>query len=68
MLDQFMISFSLLHNKKGIRCHDAFIFNPDFIQEQDEKYKGAPFRTFVGNKYLGGYSDHFPILLILSKK
>jgi len=68
MLDQFMISYSLLHNKKGIRYHDAFIFNPDFIQEQDEKYKGAPLRTFVGNKYLGGYSDHFPILLILSKK
>jgi predicted extracellular nuclease len=68
MLDQFMISHSLVHNKKGIRFHEAFIFNPDFIQEKEEKYKGSPLRTFVGNKYLGGYSDHFPILLILSKK
>lgn len=68
MLDQFMISYALVHAKKGIRFHDAFIYNPDFIQDQDERFKGAPLRTFVGNKYLGGYSDHFPILLILTKK
>ncbi len=68
MLDQFMLSHALIHHKKGIRYHQAFIYNPDFIQEKDERFKGAPLRTFVGNKYLGGYSDHFPILLILTKK
>ncbi len=68
MLDQFMLSHSLVNAKKGIRFYEAFVFNPDFIQEKDEKYKGSPFRTFVGNKYIGGYSDHFPILLILAKK
>lgn len=68
LLDQFMLSHALVHYKKGIRYHEAFIYNPDFIQEKEERFKGSPLRTFVGNKYLGGYSDHFPILLILTKK
>lgn len=68
MLDQFILSYELVHSKKGVRFHQAFVYNPDFIQEKEERFKGSPFRTFVGNKYLGGYSDHFPILLILTKK
>jgi hypothetical protein len=35
----------------------------------DEKFGGTkPFRTFLGFKYLGGFSDHLPILLILEAK
>jgi hypothetical protein len=33
--------------------------------ETDEKYKGNPLRTFVGNKYLGGFSDHLPVMIFL---
>jgi len=29
------------------------------------KYKGQPFRTFVGKKFKGGYSDHFPVYIQL---
>ncbi|MDB4013833.1 hypothetical protein N9475_02455 [Flavobacteriaceae bacterium] len=28
---------------------------------QDGKYEGYPFKSFAGGKFLGGYSDHFPI-------
>jgi hypothetical protein len=31
-----------------------------------EKYKGNPLRTFVGNKYLNGYSDHLPVMIYLT--
>lgn len=34
-----------------------------FLLEQEGKYKGNPFRTYVGPKYLGGYSDHMPVTL-----
>jgi hypothetical protein len=34
--------------------------------ETTEKYKGNPFRTFVGNKYLNGYSDHLPVMIYLN--
>ncbi|MEP5634552.1 MAG: endonuclease, partial [Maribacter dokdonensis] len=42
---------------------NAQVFNSKFITQQHGKYKGQPFRTFVGQKYHGGYSDHFPVYI-----
>ncbi|MGE5410459.1 MAG: hypothetical protein ACM3MI_05825, partial [Clostridiales bacterium] len=28
-------------------------------------YKDSPFPTYGGKRYLGGYSDHFPVTAIL---
>ena len=37
---------------------------PPFLQEPDKKYGGVkPRRTFSGPRYLGGLSDHYPIIL-----
>ncbi|MCB0743042.1 MAG: hypothetical protein KDC67_04000 [Ignavibacteriae bacterium] len=62
MLDQIIISNSLL-DKVGIDyiCNSFIIIKPDFMVEQEGKYKGTPWPTFGGRKYLGGYSDHFPV-------
>ncbi|MSQ79602.1 MAG: endonuclease/exonuclease/phosphatase family protein [Flavobacteriaceae bacterium] len=65
MIDQFILSNSLC--LQGEKVHyiqkTAMVFNPDWMQEQDERWKGQPFRTFAGEKYLNGYSDHFPVYL-----
>ena len=45
----------------------ANIFDDDFLKLFKGKYKGKPFRTYVGKKYKGGYSDHFPVYAILKK-
>ena len=38
------------------------MFRPDFLLTDDERYMGRkPFRTYVGIRYHGGYSDHLPI-------
>ena len=40
------------------------LFAPDYLLVDDEKYMGKkPFRTYTGMVYLGGYSDHLPILV-----
>lgn len=40
------------------------LFAPDFLLVDDEKYLGRkPFRTYTGMTYLGGYSDHLPIMI-----
>lgn len=44
------------------------IFNPYFLTEYKGKFKGNPFRTYAGTKYLGGYSDHFPVYVIFKIK
>jgi predicted extracellular nuclease len=45
----------------------ANIFDSEFLKQFKGKYKGNPFRTFVGRKYKGGYSDHFPVYIHLKK-
>jgi len=66
MIDQMILSEGLLKGK-GFQyvVNSASIFKPEWLQEQNEKYKGAPWRTYAGPKYLGGYSDHFPVYLKL---
>lgn len=68
IIDQFLVSGNLL----GDYCSTCTskgsysIQNFDFLLEPDEKYTGLkPFRTFVGFKYHGGFSDHLPITLDL---
>ncbi|MDZ4757155.1 MAG: endonuclease/exonuclease/phosphatase family protein [Bacteroidota bacterium] len=65
LIDQFMMSNHLLYqnNKLHYVPNSVTIFKPEYIQEQNPKYKGKPYRTFVGPKYLNGYSDHFPIYM-----
>jgi hypothetical protein len=67
-LDQFIVSKSLLDNesKWQIENKKAIIFDAPFLLIADEKYGGVrPFRTYSGPKYLGGYSDHLPVKIIV---
>lgn len=63
MLDQFIVSNNILQSGKFIYVCDSFeIFKPEFIVTKTGKYQGAIFPTYSGKKYLGGYSDHYPVL------
>jgi len=69
VLDQFIVSGNLLmkNNSISTSVDDIYIFNADFLLEPDEGYYGfKPYRTFIGYKYQGGFSDHLPIYLILN--
>jgi len=69
LFDQVLITHNFFErNKNALRFVNANIFDEDFLKERDGKYKGSPYRTYVGKRYKGGYSDHFPVYLILSKK
>ena len=37
-------------------------FKPKYIVTHSGKYDGTPFPTYGGRRYLGGYSDHFPVI------
>lgn len=63
-LDQFCVSSALLP-----RLSKPTIFSPDWLLEDDEKYLGKkPKRTYVGPRYMGGYSDHLPIVIDMEGK
>ncbi len=63
LFDQILLSKSVVSGEKKIEFVQADVFNPRILQEWKEPYAGQPFRTYVGNKYLGGYSDHFPVFI-----
>ena len=43
------------------------IFHKPFMTNQSGPYKGTPFRTFSGGAFIGGYSDHYPTYIVISK-
>ena len=68
LFDQIILSINCFERKKNSLTFDtANIFDPEFLKQQEGDYKGTPYRTYVGKSYKGGYSDHFPVYLILKK-
>jgi predicted extracellular nuclease len=68
LFDQIIFSknFFEIEDKKHTFKY-AEVFDNYFIQEWNGKYKGTPFRTYVGKRYQGGFSDHFPVYVYLKK-
>ncbi|MEY8868173.1 endonuclease/exonuclease/phosphatase family protein [Meridianimaribacter flavus] len=68
VFDQIMVSINFLETKPNtLKFSDANIFDSKFLTQYNGKYKGQPYRTFVGKKYKGGFSDHFPVFIELRK-
>lgn len=69
LFDQLIISSAWLNREQdGFFYYQQHIFNKPFLIENIGKYKGYPMRTWDGNTYRGGYSDHFPTYLVMLKK
>ncbi|MCS7005536.1 MAG: endonuclease/exonuclease/phosphatase family protein [Cytophagales bacterium] len=71
LIDNILISDGILFSQKGFQYvnNSADIYAPEHLKQQKpEKFKGAPHRTFAGNRYLGGYSDHFGVYIYLKFK
>jgi len=69
LFDQVVMSSALVSDEKqGLKFHKAVIYNKNFLIQKWGQYKGYPFRTFSGDEYQGGYSDHFPVFVYLIKE
>lgn len=63
MLDQIIVSKELITGEKiKYQCNSFQVFKPEFMITKSGKFQGTPFPTYGGNRYLGGYSDHFPVM------
>ncbi|HYC41129.1 MAG TPA: endonuclease/exonuclease/phosphatase family protein [Chitinophagaceae bacterium] len=68
LFDQILLSGSwLTQNQPGFFFYRQQIFNRDYLLENIGRYKGYPMRTWDGNFYRGGYSDHLPTYIVLLK-
>jgi hypothetical protein len=69
LFDQIIFSRSLLYpGKEGWYWGRAGICRRPYQIENQGRFKGYPMRTWEGNRYRGGFSDHFPTYISLFKK
>ena len=66
LFDQIIFSNNFLV-KDNLYLKHAEVFNKRWMKTNRGKYKGSPFRTFIGPWYKGGFSDHFPVYAFLKK-
>lgn len=73
--DQEIVNYNLAFAPDGglkIRpfVKDKFygrIFKKPFMTSKKGQYAGYPFRTFSNGAFIGGYSDHYPTYIVISK-
>ncbi len=72
LFDNIVVSENLVTGSTGSlklvkngKKYYGFIFDRPFLRQQSGQYKGYPYRTYVGNNFQGGYSDHFPVYIMI---
>lgn len=72
LFDQIIVSANLYSPNNELRkdysVFKAEIYAPDYLITKEGNYKGYPFRSWNGDKFTGGYSDHFPAFVVLQKE
>jgi len=66
--DQIIVTEGIMQDKQGLHylVGSARIFHPDLLLEDDVTHRGKkPYRTYLGPRYLGGFSDHLPVYIDL---
>lgn len=68
MLDNIIISGGLVNAVPGTyKFRSAHIFRKDYLFTKSGSYMDYPYRTFAGGNYQGGYSDHLPVYIVLTR-
>jgi len=60
-------SIALKQNKTDKYHFYGYIFKRKYMIQQEGRYKNYPFRTFSGNTFQNGYSDHLPVYIKIGK-
>jgi len=69
LFDQILLSPALVTGEGGdYKYYGVRIFNEGYLRQTDGNFAGYPFRTYVGDSYQDGFSDHFPVFVILVKE
>jgi endonuclease/exonuclease/phosphatase family metal-dependent hydrolase len=68
-IDHIIVSGTLLNGEHTWQVNRRMeVFMADFLLEEDKNYYGKkPFPTYRGPRYMGGYSDHLPVYVDLSR-
>ncbi len=70
LFDQIIYSKNLVSGSSAeeYTVYRTEVYAPAYLINKQGNYKGYPFRSWDGDKFTGGYSDHFPVFTILQKE
>jgi hypothetical protein len=69
LFDQMIVSKGLVDkNTGGWQLYKAHVFRQPWLLQTEGAFRGYPFRTYVGDIFINGYSDHLPVYLYFLKK
>lgn len=71
LFDQIIISQNLYSKEKLTPTYSIFkaeIYAPSYLVNKEGQWKGYPLRSWDGDRFTGGYSDHFPAVSVLQKE
>ena len=68
LFDQMMLTKAWITDTTGFHFYGAKVDNNPKLLQVDGPFKGYPYRTWVGDQFMGGYSDHLPVYSIILKK
>ncbi len=71
LFDNILVNYSVVKGE-GLQIQPngkyfGYIFDDPMLIQQEGKFAGSPFRTFSYGEFIGGYSDHLPTYIVLSK-
>ncbi len=75
LFDQIVVSANMVLPDAGFHLvsppssprYDAAIFRMPYLFRRDGRFRGYPLRTYVGDTFQGGYSDHLPVIIYFEK-
>lgn len=67
LFDQIILNDELIKENNGWRYYQTQIYNEPYMYQRSGRFRGYPLRTWVGDNYMGGFSDHFPVYVLLVK-
>lgn len=69
VLDHIIVSNSMVNSSASYSVQDktGHIFSADWITYTSKQGNKSPNRTYGGPNYYGGFSDHYPVYVILTK-
>lgn len=68
LFDQIILSAAFVNKANGFHYYKAVVHNPSYLTQKSGPFKGYPFRCYSNGSYTGGYSDHFPVYVLLVKE
>lgn len=70
LFDQIIVSGNLISDQVGkdYSVYKAEVFAPPYLINREGSWKGYPLRSWNGDNFTGGYSDHFPAFVVVQRE